>query len=116
MLEAELLRSAPARIDRQRAAINKLRAAFDVVDASEPSQLPKSRSQFLHHAVFPVAQLVEIDFRLVEGDPPIRRLPRFGDDSRDLQQGFGWNAAGIKADAAGVGRRGYEGDVGIAIG
>ena len=83
------------RIDECRLARHELHGAL-------LRQLSQAAGEFFHHALFPSAELVQIDFGFGEVYAPVFRLLGFFEQFCNMQQSLGWNAAAIKAHAAGI--------------
>src|SRR3990170_6739649 len=73
-------------------------------------------AQFIEYRVLPGAQFVQIDFRRAEFNAAPRRVLRFAQDLRGVEQGFGRDAAGVQADAAQAGVLFDESDLLASVG
>src|ERR1051325_4728047 len=85
--------------------VGQLGKSLDVLDFAALRQQSGSTGEPLDDAVLERAQLVQIDRRLAEGHAPRVRVTGFAEQTGDVQQRFGGNAAAIHADAARIGLR-----------
>ena len=83
--------------------ILEMAAAMHHLDVAALGQAGNALAQFLEDGILPGAQLVQIDMRRAKSDALTGGIVRFADQIGGMQQGFGGNAAPVKADAAQTG-------------
>ena len=86
MVEGKALLRALVRSNRQRLGTQEGGFASNIGDGALLGELPEPAGQFLDYAVFPGAQLVDVNLRLRELDAPVGGLARLGQHPSGVQQ------------------------------
>jgi len=102
MVEGDRLARATGfrRRDLQRGGVGEPGVSVHDRDVASLGKLGEAAGERGDHLVFPGPQSIEIDRRLLEGDAPLRHLPRLGEYAADMQQRLRGDAAAEQAGAA----------------
>ncbi len=102
MVERERVLLTVDKLHVERARVAERRHALQVLDLAEVPDLAGARGEGAHDLVLEVAQLVEIDRRLLELNAEVLRVGRLGDDVGHVEERLGRNAPAVDADTAGI--------------
>ena len=116
MLELHRLFPAGRELHAQRVRVLDRREPPQILHLPALGQQPGAAGQPRDDLILERAQLVEIDRRLAECDPPGVRVARFGDEFCDVQECLGRDAAPVDTNAPGIelgiDQRGLEAEIG----
>ena len=96
-------RRAVGPLERQGIRVREACTRRQVLDAARRAELADAARELLDDAVLPIAQLRQVDRRLLELETPSARLARLVRQLRDMEQRLRRDAATVETDAARLG-------------